>query len=735
MRTTKSTKLASLVRVAAVKPLALAFTLVLATLAFAASPALASGEPHPIEHTGFETDTFSNPNGIAIDQSSSDVYVADIATNTVYKFDASGVPVDFSSLGSNALTGTPATSKEPARSFSFPETYGTPAAIAVDNSTSPSDPSAGDLYVMDAGHKVVDKFNANGSYLGRIEGPTPGKFSTAIVGVAVDANGNVLVDEGEESDKVREFDDSSENVYIQPILKPAFSVGFATDPADGIYSLSGGCHCVEKFDAEPVPEDVGQVDSGSAGVALAVDQATGHVYIDEQSSVAEWDAGEMKNYVPLVHGSPARGTLVSSFGSLQLSGSAGEGGIAVNSVTGDVYVSNPVDGKVYVFGTAVPGVAAGAATNVAKTGATLQGAVDPHGAPVTSCEFEYGTTGAYGQSVECAQEPAQIGSGASPVPVSAEIPAPGQPALQPGTLYHFRLTVGNASGTSLSTGLFATASPGYGVKAFEVTLRNKDGSTDTQAGSHPYEMTTNIEFNTDIDSRDITEPAGNLKDLIVNLPPGLIGDPDATVKCTLKQLEGGRLEQETETEVETCPPASQIGVLLLEFGTNHRFSVPPEPVYNMVPPSGVAVQFGAHFLIPDAFIDVGVPAGGDYGVRATVSNPSALLPLIRSQLTVWGTPQEESHDAQRICANKSILVCPDGEPLKPFLSLPTACSGPLVSTMSADSYEEPGKFASAKYEARTRRVRRWRSRAALIWRSRRRSASSRMFPTRAPPRG
>ena len=52
------------------------------------------------------------------------MYVADIGTNTVYKFDASGNPVNFTAaLGiGNALTGT----ATPAESFSFPSVYGSP---------------------------------------------------------------------------------------------------------------------------------------------------------------------------------------------------------------------------------------------------------------------------------------------------------------------------------------------------------------------------------------------------------------------------------------------------------------------------------------------------------------------------------------------------------------------------------------------------------------------------------
>ena len=65
-----------------------------------ASPALAGeAAPDPRTHFGFATDTFSNPNGIAVEESTGDVYVADIGTDTVYKFDANGNPLDFAALG------------------------------------------------------------------------------------------------------------------------------------------------------------------------------------------------------------------------------------------------------------------------------------------------------------------------------------------------------------------------------------------------------------------------------------------------------------------------------------------------------------------------------------------------------------------------------------------------------------------------------------------------------------
>jgi hypothetical protein len=591
----------------------------------------------------------------------------------VYRFDAAGNPLNFSSLGSNELTGA----ATPTASFSFPSASGNPAAIAVDSSTDPSDPSAGDLYVLDGGHNVVDKFSPAGAYLGQIAGPT-----SEVLGLGIDAHGALRLDVRPFTGDlvaIDVFDNALTNGFVK-FLEPhygSYGMGMEPERAFAVGSAGDGyalfsCHCIEKFG--PNIEELGRLDDGFADVAVAVDQVDGHVYVDEQSSVTEWDAGEMNGKTYNKAGEEtSSGVLVSSFGSLQLSSSTGQGGIAVNGATGEVYVSNPADGKVYVFATTPPDPAARQPTDVTKTSATLNGSVDPRGAPITSCSFEYGTTSAYGQSLPCAQSPAQVGSGTSPVPVSADLNG-----LQPGLLYHFRLQVAGQGGESSSGGLLATAGPGFGIKSFEVQLLNRDGTPDTQAGSHPYQMVTDITFNTHyvrrepgVESRYMLQPDGNVKDLITTLPAGLVGDPNATpARCTLQELDKNHQSGE-------CPPGSMIGNLEVEFGDN--YPTLREPVYNMVPPHGVVAQFGAHFIIPNAIIDVSLHPGGDYGVTATVTNSPAIVPVIRTKLTIFGIPPNG-----------------EGEQRRALLTMPTACTGPLTSALSADSYADPGHFAGAE---------------------------------------
>ncbi len=717
-----------------------AATLVLTALCGSTS-AFAAGEPHPFTGS-FERSSgvpFANPNGIAIDEATGDVYVADIGTDTVYKFDANGSPVDFASLGSNALSGA----ATPAGSFSFPSGYGNPAAIAVDNACvqhTPAltgkaceefDPSAGDLYVMDAGHGAIDKFSPEGGYLSRIGGfpPATGSTEGELLGLGVDAGGAVHIDLKSSPSKplVEEFETEVANRLMARMKWETWDAGpgegFAETPfADGfavsatgddymVYEPEPSCSCTIRLGQRVSP--LGRVDSGEAGdVAVAVDPATGDLYADDQSSVAEWDTGAMNRNSDengaTGERAQAAGTLVARFGTLQLSASlARQGGIAVDGASGAIYVSNPADGKVYVFGSDAPAVTAGEPTGVTKEAATLSGAVDPRGVAVSSCEFQWGLTeefgnGPYNRSVPCTQTPGEIGAGSGSVAVSARLEG-----LEAGQLYHFRLVVSNADGAGEGSGLLATQGLGFGIKSFGVSFLNENGTPDTQAGSHPFHFVNTFEMNShfkrmesNADSPYLPEPDGVLRDVTVDLPPGFVGDPNATPKkCTAQEL---------RRWPGHCPGTSRVGELHLGWGqATARVGDFKNVIYNMVPPNGTALQLGTDFLVPLLFINNAVRAGGAYPVQGTVTDAPGEAPVIRSKLTLSGviTPCVK---AEKGTGKYNDFACkekayPGGSndyekevsASKPFLTLPTGCHGPLHSTMEADSWENPGQWVKA----------------------------------------
>jgi hypothetical protein len=129
-----------------------------------------------------------------------------------------------------------------------------------------------------------------------------------------------------------------------------------------------------------------------------------------------------------------------------------------------------------------------AASNISFNSATLNGVVNPNGFNVTSCIFQYGTTGNYNLSATATPAP---GSGTSDVAVSATITG-----LTEVTAYNFKVVATNAGGTTIgnsvafnttavfsATGGIVTTSEGYTIHTF-----NSSGTFQVTAGSRNVEV-------------------------------------------------------------------------------------------------------------------------------------------------------------------------------------------------------------------------------------------------------
>jgi hypothetical protein len=231
--------------------------------------------------------------------------------------------------------------------------------------------------------------------------------------------------------------------------------------------------------------------------------------------------------------------------------------------------------------------------------------------------------------------------------------------------------------------------------------------TFTQAGGHPWALTTTGEFATEeITASDggekIPQPTRDPKDIVVGLPPGLLGDPQAAPRCSLTFV----LDHDGGTE--RCPDDTQVGVYVLHIDGGH---VLVGPIVNVTPAAGQSAEFALENTVP---IDTPLltahlvrTAQGSYGFTV-VTNSVPLFALQSFELTFWGVPADASHNPARgrFCekpAISDVLLCEGGgagtgvAPV-PFLSLPTGCSaGPEEATMRADSWEEPGSVREGKY--------------------------------------
>jgi hypothetical protein len=221
-----------------------------------------------------------------------------------------------------------------------------------------------------------------------------------------------------------------------------------------------------------------------------------------------------------------------------------------------------------------------------------------------------------------------------------------------------------------------------------------DGTTSltlstTQAGAHP-DVTTAFKLNTKAVAGKL-KPDGSPRNIAVELPPGVVGDPAATPKCLEYQL-----------TLYGCPVATQVGIgtisLLYPFG----FVLPfPVAVYNLEPGAGQVAVFG--FRVGSAFVHivVNVRTGSDYGVTATIKDIPQIVTVVGTSLTLWGVPADPRHDPQRWLtggygpgdANGNPL--PSGMPRTPFMTNPTSCGGPLSLAVRAESWQEAGHLVSA----------------------------------------
>jgi hypothetical protein len=442
----------------------------------------------------------SRPGALAVNEETGDVYVIDRGNERVEIFSSSG-----------AYVGQFNGSDTPAKAFSWAsgETEG---AIAVDNSKNPSDPSKGDVYVLDFGNFVIDKFTPGGVYLGQVTGESPtvpfshAQFDEAPRDVGVDSNGELYVAVGYHGG-IDVFNDTPTNEYVKNV-RPYFPVinlggavaapvpsgiGLAFDSEGDFYLGStrgqekGGEHTpFAKFSArgEILRELVGGETSSSA---LAVDLSSNDVYADDETNVAVF--------------APS-GAPIEQFGAAQMQASEG---IAVDSSTGTVYASEAVGQEVDLFTAfVVPDVTTAPASHFGETSVTVGGTVDPDGLPVTSCVFEYGTSNSYGQSEACSPSP---GSGDGPVAVSAQLKG-----LEPLTEYHFRLNVSNANGSNQGQDrTFVTPEPVAISEANVSDVSSASALFGAQIDPHGADTTYRFEYGTSVSyGESLPVPAGDL---------------------------------------------------------------------------------------------------------------------------------------------------------------------------------------------------------------------------------
>jgi hypothetical protein len=201
-----------------------------------------------------------------------------------------------------------------------------------------------------------------------------------------------------------------------------------------------------------------------------------------------------------------------------------------------------------------------------------------------------------------------------------------------------------------------------------------DGSPAVQAGSHPYSFTAHFE---------LTNEGTPSRGAVVGLPLGLFGNPTTMPTCSRQEFEGGRAE---------CPTNTQVGVIR---GIVEKTGQIAYPVFALAPPPGVVAMFGVGGLgfISLQYATVRNEPGpnGEKTYSLVVSAPNIPLSIIEANETIWGTPSDPSHDAER--GEEAIS---GGPPVSsevgrvPYLTLPTSCDVEPVGSVAVESILAPG---------------------------------------------
>jgi hypothetical protein len=223
-----------------------------------------------------------------------------------------------------------------------------------------------------------------------------------------------------------------------------------------------------------------------------------------------------------------------------------------------------------------------------------------------------------------------------------------------------------------------------GTEGFSVSALHQEGTPATQAGSHPYQLTVGFTL-TSHELVGRTLPEGDIKHLTADLPRGLVVDPQATPRCTEAQLES---DHQTGGG---CPPSAAVGTI--DVTTNFQDTVVTfhSPLFNMMPPPGEPAEFGVDVGDLAVYFHLAGGVGGapDYTLFAEANDIISKLPVIAASTTLWGDPSSPSHDAER-CPVEGPCDSPVERTRAAFLTMPTACAGPLSATIGAASWQEPG---------------------------------------------
>ncbi len=202
-----------------------------------------------------------------------------------------------------------------------------------------------------------------------------------------------------------------------------------------------------------------------------------------------------------------------------------------------------------------------------------------------------------------------------------------------------------------------------GAGAKDPNLKETEEKAYRQAGGHVPFGVTDFRLNSagPVGPLNAFIPEGSIKNVRVDVPAGVVTNPQAVPMCSMKDFEGHPVEfapGKTAYTESTCPESSEIGtqtVTVLVLDEEAPFSkANPAPVnvqltgtvYNLEQPYGLGADYGVALdlapilkgaeLYSHTFIEGNVEWGSDYHDYFNIQNIPGEPPLLESRLVFKG---------------------------------------------------------------------------------------------------
>ncbi len=262
---------------------------------------------------------------------------------------------------------------------------------------------------------------------------------------------------------------------------------------------------------------------------------------------------------------------------------------------------------------------------------------------------------------------------------------------------------------AIAIALLAPASAGAfdflpGPGGFEANVYAGGETTATEAGSHPGSVSFGFNFGLK-GGGPFTE--GDLRNLSVEMPPGLIERPTAVPECSSEDFHIQRQSPwEESLSGESCKDQSQVGIVTVRSsragGSTRTFGL-----FNLSAPPGAPSELGFNpYGDPVVLVPSIRQADGEYGTTLKAKDVSQVLDITGLTVTIWGVPWSVIHNGQRGDCLKETepgigwAKCSVGPPTQPefapsaYLTLPTSCETGLSFTAVAEAWQQPGEPVS-----------------------------------------